>query len=118
MGPKLPDKLYDSPKNPGHGSCVAAKVMGTTVGVTKNAKVVVTSLKADEFMDASWLDGLLKIYDAIISKGNGEGGKDSAVVNTSILGFRMNTGRFEQTAQWDDAVIQKMGKLYSVPARF
>jgi hypothetical protein len=78
-------------------------VIGNTVGVARNARVVVTSLNTQQAIHESWLDGLLQIYNTILSNQNRQGGTNSAIVNLSIQGkLREN--------EWSDALVSKMGK--------
>jgi hypothetical protein len=106
VGPKLPTVLGDNPFKPGHGTCVAAKVIGKTVGLARNANIVVTSLKTDEAFHESWLDGILKIYERILSKGTNQGGVSSAIINISIQGNLLTTSR---PGDWNSALIDKFG---------
>lgn len=78
-------------------------MIGNTVGVARNARVVVTSLNTQQAIHESWLDGLLQIYNTILSNQNRQGGTNSAIVNLSIQGkLREN--------EWSDALVSKMGK--------
>jgi hypothetical protein len=107
VGPKIPTRLADNPNKPGHGTCVAAKVIGKTVGLAKNANMVVTRMNTDEMINETWLDGLLKIHDAILAKGTRQGGTASAIVNLSIGG---ESRSIHAMSGWHEPMIEKMGE--------
>lgn len=62
-----------------HGSCVIAKVIGKTLGLARNAQVVIAQFNPDEYSDETWLDSVRMIIDDIVDKKR----EKTSVVNLS-----------------------------------
>jgi hypothetical protein len=111
VGPHLTTTVADNILKPGHGTCVSAKVIGTTVGLARNANMVVTAFKQGDNLSESWLDGLVKIYDDIVQKGR----VNSAIVNLSVQITRVRTRDVNGNPSeggLTDGVLDKMGKNF------
>ncbi|KUJ07893.1 pectin lyase-like protein [Mollisia scopiformis] len=95
----------------GHGACVAAKIGGKTVGIARAAKeVVLTVLNApNDFLQDSYVDALIKIYDDIIGDSENEipNKSKTSVVNIS-LSRELST---DKEVKWSQAMINKMGVI-------
>jgi hypothetical protein len=113
----MPTVLRDNPDKPGHGTCTIGKIIGKTIGLARQAEVVATSIKVDERMNESFLDGLVQIYNAIIARGTGKGGTASAVVNISSSGKLADPNSVVTSLQnsWTAEMIDNFGML---PNRF
>lgn len=108
VGPTKPFWRWD------HGSCVAAKVIGKTVGLARKAQVVVTQLDYDNFSDDTWIDGLRLILDDIITKGRVK----TAIVNFSIASAIMALTNADDPNSFEAGFhaihVDRMGELKTI----
>ncbi|KAI9820804.1 MAG: hypothetical protein M1827_005175 [Pycnora praestabilis] len=102
----------------GHGTCMLSKVIGSGVGVAKNAKSTMVSI-ADYNGNTnieSIIDALVKVYDDIAL--NGYGGQ--AVVSMSLVfhpkNFPGTDPEPDYTIAWKAAMIKMINALISVGA--
>lgn len=90
---------------------MAAKLGGNTLGIARAAQeIVITVINWDNYINDSFLDGLLRIYDDIVAKGR----QKTSVVNLSIAGKLTTDGGNGGIAYpaWSQAMIDKFGKLF------
>ncbi|KAF1959588.1 subtilisin-like protein [Byssothecium circinans] len=95
VSPYPPSDIGDSPPTsvkPGfHGTCMMAIMAGKTLGTARKATITFTAIDYQKYVYEHFIDALLKVYDDIKSKENGE----KAIVNMSLSFLILEKALFE-----------------------